>query len=711
MDSMTQYLNLPITNHTWVFFIVLSIILLAPMILSKLRIPHLIGMILAGVLIGENGLNILQRDSSFELFGQVGIYYIMFLAGLEMDLVGLKQNRREGLIFGAFTAIIPFFFGFIAGYWVLHYSNSASLLLACIFASHTLVSYPIVGRYGVAKHKSVVISVAGTMVALLFALIVLAALAGKFKGGTGWLFWLLFIGKFAIFCFVLFFLFPRIIRWFFRRYSDAVMQFIFVLSMVFLAAATADFCGLEGILGAFLSGLVFNRYIPRSAPLNNRVEFVGNAVFIPYFLIGVGMLVNVRPLFTSPAAQIVVLVMVIAGTLSKYIAAIVSRRLFHLSSSSGLMMFGLSEAHAAGALAMVMVGTSLEFSPGVPLMDNAVLDGVVVMILITCIISSIATDQAARNLKLQTEEQEVDEKKPINDDEKILIPVNEPENIPVIVQTGIMMRNPILNRGLICLNVVNEDDPTGTLQRQSNECLALAEKVCAGADVKVQTQSRLAVNFVNGVIHAFRENDASEILVGLHRRRTPSDSFLGQFAQGLISGLNRQITIVRYTISINTIRKIIVAVPERAQYETGFYRWVERLLRMTEEIGCRIDFHATEETARLIRGYKNRYHPNVRDEYSQFDDDVSLELLAQDTGQENLFVLITARRGTISYEKRMSKMQFMLNKYFNDKNLMIIYPDQEGKVDEIANFSEPHGSIDHSSWMSQWFSKWISKIG
>ncbi len=711
MDSMTQYLNLPITNHTWVFFIVLAIILLAPMIFTKLRIPHLIGMILAGVLIGEHGLNILERDASFELFGQVGIYYIMFLAGLEMDLVGLQQNRSEGLIFGAFTAIFPFVLGFLAGHWVLHYQMMASLLLACIFASHTLVSYPIVGRYGISKHKSVVISVAGTMVALIFALLVLAALAGQFKGGTGWAFWLLFLVKFAVFCGVLFYLFPRIIRWFFRRYSDAVMQFIFVLAMVFLAAATADACGLEGILGAFFSGLVFNRYIPRSAPLSNRVEFVGNAIFIPYFLIGVGMLVNVKPLFTSHAAQIVVLVMVIAGTLSKYIAAIVSRRIFRLSSASGLMMFGLTEAHAAGALAMVMVGTSLEVSPGVPLMDNAVLDGVVVMILITCIISSIATDQAARTLKLEGEQLEVNEKQPLNDDEKILIPVNELENIPAIVQTGIMMRNSILNRGLICLNVVNEDDPTGVLQRKSKECLQEAVKICAGADVKVQTQSRLAVNFVNGVIHAFRENDASEILVGLHRRRTPSDSLLGQFAQGLIDGLNRQIIIVRYTIPVNTIRKIIVAVPARAQYETGFYRWVERISRLSIEIGCRINFHASEETARLIRGYLNHYHPLVRDEYSPFDSDSSLELLAQETGSENLFVLITARKGTISYEKRMTKMQFMLTKYFSDKNLIIVYPDQEGEVDEVANFYEPHGSIQHGSWMNQWLSKWISKIG
>ncbi|MBQ1665517.1 MAG: cation:proton antiporter, partial [Bacteroidaceae bacterium] len=203
----------------------------------------------------------------------------------------------------------------------------------------------------------------------------------------------------------------------------------------------------------------------------------------------------------------------------------------------------------------------------------------------------------------------------------------------------------------------------------------------------------------------------SEILVGLHRRRTPSDSLLGQFAQGLIDGLNRQIIIVRYTIPVNTIRKIIVAVPARAQYETGFYRWVERISRLSIEIGCRINFHASEETARLIRGYLNHYHPLVRDEYSPFDSDSSLELLAQETGSENLFVLITARKGTISYEKRMTKMQFMLTKYFSDKNLIIVYPDQEGEVDEVANFYEPHGSIQHGSWMNQWLSKWISKIG
>ncbi len=703
--------HLPIADHTWVFFIVLCIILLAPMIFSKLRIPHLIGMILAGVLVGEHGLGLLKRDDSFELFGQVGIYYIMFLAGLEMDLAGLKQNRTKGLVFGAFTALIPFALGLLAGYCYLHYSLPAALLLACIFASHTLVSYPIVGRYGLAKSRSVVISVAATMVALLFALLVLAVLAGTLKGTADLLFWLVFAAKFLVFLSVLFLLFPRMVRWFFRHYSDAVMHFIFVLGMVFLAAALAEACGLEGILGAFLAGLVFNRFIPRSAPLMNRLEFVGNAIFIPYFLIGVGMLVNLRPIFTSSAALSVVAVMVIVGTLSKYIASYVSRRMFGMSRGSGLMMFGLTEAHAAGALAMVMVGTGLEVAPGVPLMDNAVLDGVVVMILLSCIISSLATDQAARLLRVEEDRAKVEEKT-ASDDEKIMVPINNTANISNLMQTAIMMRNPSLNRGLICLNVVNDDDSTGVLQRHSRECLQLAERVCAAADVKVQSQSRLAVNFVNGVIHAFRENDASEIIIGLHRRRHPTDSFLGRFAEGLVDGLTRQVVIVNFRIPINTIRRIIVAVPEQAQFETGFYRWVERIGRMGVELGCRLTFYASETTAEAIRTYLNNWHPLLRDEYKLFTRDDRVEDLAQHVSSDHLFVLVAARYGSMSYSMSMRKMEKMLEHHFADKSLMVIYPEQGGAMEEQTSFSAPHqGVTNRTSRITRWLSRWMSKIG
>ena len=398
MDSVTSYLHLPIQDPTWVFFLVLLIILFAPLLFAKLRIPHIIGLILAGVLIGEHGFNILERDTSFKLFGQVGIYYIMFLAGLEMDLMGFKRNLSKGVQFGALTALIPFVFGFITGYYILHYTMSASLLLSCIFASHTIVSYPIVARYGLTKHPAVTITISATMIALLFALLVLALISGQYKGEADTWFWLLFAVKcVAYFAGVIFF-FPIIIRWFFKHYTERVIQYIFVIMMVFLAAALANLCGLEGLLGAFIAGLIFNRFIPHTSPLMNRIEFVGNALFIPYFLVGVGMLVNLKPLLKDMDAIVVVLIIVVASTLSKLLASTIARKLFRFNHAQGLVMFGLSEAHAAGAIAMVMVGTTLEVSPGVPLMSNAVLDGVVLMILISCIISSMATDQGARKL-------------------------------------------------------------------------------------------------------------------------------------------------------------------------------------------------------------------------------------------------------------------------------------------------------------------------
>lgn len=701
-----------VTDPTLAFLLVMVVILLAPMILSRLRIPHIIGMILAGVLIGEHGLGLLSRDASFELLGQVGIYYIMFLAGLEMDQQSLRENRKQGLIFGAWSALLPFVGGLAAGYWLLGTSWSSAVLLACVLGSHTLVSYPIVGRYSLSRHRSVTISVAATMVTLIFALSMLACLAGATEGTVNWLFWLLFLTKLAVFIAVLFFLLPRLIRLFFRAVTDAMAQFVFVLTMMFAAAETAVLCGLEGILGAFLAGLVFNRFIPKSTPLMNRVEFMGNAFFIPYFLIGVGMLVNLAPLFTSRLAQVIVVVMVVAGTLTKYIAAVVCRLSFGLSRASGLMMFGLTEAHAAGALAMVMVGTKLEVSPGVPLMDASMLDGVVVMILLSCIISSMVTDQAARLLKM--EQERAVEAAPVataGDDEKIMVLVNHPDSIPALVHTALMMRNSLLHRGIICLNVVNDDDPTGVLTRQSTELLKQAEDICLAADAKVQTQRRLAVNFINGTIHALRENDASEIVIGMHRKRSAGDSLLGRFIPGLVTGMRRQICIVDFRIPVNTFRRMVVAVPPKAQFEPGFYRWIERVTRLSIEIGCRICFHAEEQTAELIRAYEQQCHPLVRDEYRISDADIRLAALADELNEDHLLVVVTARKGTISYDKRMAQLPTRLAEKLPGISRLIVFPDQEGEPDSELSFSAPHGQELRQSAITIWLSKWIRKMG
>ena len=716
MDALTSYLpHFPVTDPTWIFFLVLCVILFAPMIFSKLHIPHLIGMILAGVLIGENGLNILSRDASFELFGKVGIYFIMFLAGLEMDLQNLKQNRIKGFTFGLITTIIPFALGFAAGYWLLHYSLLASLLLACIFASHTLVAYPIVGRYGLSNAPSVTISVAATMVALLSALLFLAGIAGTIKGTGDLWFWIVFAGKVAIYLFGMFWVLPRLIRVFFRQWSEPVIQFTFALAIVFLSAATAELCGLEGIFGAFLSGLVLNRFVPNTSPLMSRIEFVGNAVFIPYFLIGVGMLVNVAPMFREGKAAVVVAIMVVAGTLSKYLAAYISRKLFRMTRSEGVMMFGLTEAHAAGALAMVMVGTQLEVAPGVPLMNNAVLDGVVMMILISCIISSIATDQAAKKLKISHEEGSKKERRDSTalDDEKILIPINEPDNIKTLMETAFMMRNQQLNRGLICLNIINDADLSQKTQEHSHQCLDMATRLAAAADVPVQTQARLAVNFVTATIHALHENDASELLIGLHKQSGKGDSFLGNFAQGLIEGMSRQLTIVSMHIPTNTIRRIVVAVPEKAEYEKGFYRWINRVARMAEDLGCQTIFYAPEATNDLIRRYMRERHKSVRDDYELLDSWHDFPALRHEVRPDHLLVVVTARQGSISYQSIFARLPHQLRHDFTEQNLMLIYPDQQEQPGTLYAFADPHNrtAATTTSRMGRWLSKWIGEMG
>ena len=463
MTILTAYL--PITDPTLIFFVVLLIILFAPIVMSKLRIPHIIGMVLAGVVIGQYGFNILERDNSFELFGRVGLYYIMFLAGLEMDMEGVKKHSRRFFFFGLLTCLIPLILTYIMAITMLGYSSTASFLLGCIMASNTLIAYPIIGRYGLQRHSSVALSVGSSMISLFMALVMLAALSGSFSRDSGIMFWILFVLKFAAFCVGSVILIPKVTRYFLRRYSDAVMQYIFVMAIMFLSAALTSLIGLEGIFGAFFSGLILNRYIPHVSPLMNRIEFIGNAIFIPYFLIGVGMLINVRTLFTGIDVLWVVFLIVFFGTFGKAVAAYISSLIFRLTKADGNMMFGLTSAHAAGAIAMVMVGMRLEVAPGQYLVNNDMLNGVVIMILCTCIISTIMTEHASKQIIIQ-EKSHLQAEMPKDDDEKILLCVKYPEIAPHLLYLSMFMRNQRLNRELVALNVVYDDQNSNKAREQ-----------------------------------------------------------------------------------------------------------------------------------------------------------------------------------------------------------------------------------------------------
>ena len=698
----------PITEPTLIFFVVLLMILFAPIIMGRLRIPHIIGMVLAGVLIGEHGLNILQRDASFELFGKVGLYYIMFLAGLELDMEGLKKSRNRILLYGLLTFACPFLLTYLVCITLLGYSQMASLFVACIMSSNTIIAYPIVARYGLQRHMASTLSVGATMLSLLIALVVLAALVGSFTGGTGFGFWLWFMAKFALFCAGMIFCIPRMARWFLRRYSDAVMQFIFVLSILFLSAVLSDAIGLEGIFGAFFAGLILNRFIPHISPLMNRLEFTGNAIFIPYFLIGVGMLINPSILFTGNIFWLM-LCLVVFGTLGKAMAAYLSALFFRMPLLSGHLMFGLTSAHAAGAIAMVLVGKRLMMADGDSLIGDDVLNGVVMMILFTCIISSFVTESTTKRIRLQEKEHPSETRHA--DDEKFLIPVKYPEYADNLLSMATMMRNPKLNRGMVALNVVYDDVNITQHQAEGHRLLEHLQQAAGAVDVPLITQVRIAANIANGIKHAFKEFQASEIIMGLHFHKEISHKFWGEFTQSLYNGLNRQIMIARIMQPLNTIRRIQVAVPSRAEYETGFYRWLERLARMAGNMDCRIQFHGRHESLDLIKAYLQNVHPNVRGEYTPMGHWNELPSLAASVKEDHMFVIVTARKGTISYKNALERLPDEINRYFSGTTLMIIFPDQYGERDEQMSFAQTQHTEERSVYdvLLEWIGKKLKK--
>ena len=708
MDWLDFSLELPITDPTWIFLLVLLIILFAPILLTKLRIPHIIGMILAGLAIGEHGFNILVRDSSFELFGKVGVYYIMFLAGLEMNMADFKKNRGKAVALGLLAFIIPIGIGMVTNVLLLKYSLITSILLASMYASHTLVAYPIVIRYGISRQRSVSIAVGGTAVTDTLTLLVLAVISGVFKGEAGGLFWLWLVVRFVVLGGLIMYFLPRVGRWFFRRYDDNVMQYIFVLAMVFLGAGLMELIGMEGILGAFLVGLVLNRLIPHVSPLMSHLEFVGNALFIPYFLIGVGMLIDVKVIFGEGDALKVAGVMIVVALGGKWIASWLTQKIYRMSVLERELMFGLSNAQAAATLAAVLVGYNIILPDGSRLLNEDVLNGTVLLILVTCIVSSFTTERAARKMAMGEAHPEEDRSR---EPEKILIPVANPNTIEYLMNLSLVIRDPKQKDNLLALNVINDHSGTEALEQQGKRYLERAAKITASAGVELKCISRYDLNIAAGIIHTAKEHGATDVIIGLHWKVNIVDSFFGMLTESLLKGLHREVMVARFLIPINTLRRIIVAVPPKAEYEAGFQKWVDHFCRMGTTLGCRVHFFANEQTGNLLQALVKKKHSNTLTEFSRLDEWEDLLLLTGQVNYDHLLVVISARRGSISYDSSFEKLPNQLGRYFTNNSLIVLYPDQLGDPQDALSFSNPQGSNEsqHYEKVGRWFYKWFKK--
>lgn len=680
----------------------LLIILLAPIVFRRLRVPHILGLILAGVLVGRHGLNLLERDASFELFGQVGIYYIMFLAGLEMDMGSFRRHGRRGVLFGLLTFAIPFILALMASLWLLHYPLATSLLISCILSSHTLVAYPIVGRYGLGKHPSVVWSIVGTAMASFFSLLILAVVVNQHKGGGSWWYWLLFALGIVLYVVFVAYTFPKVGRWFLRRNEDPVTQYIFILVMLFLSACLAMVFGLEGLLGAFLCGLVINRIIPHGGPLMTRIEFVGNALFVPYFLIGVGMIIDVRVFVADLHMLALCAVVLVVATLSKWLAALVMQKLTGSAMADRRMMFGLTNAHAAGALAIVMIGTA----PDVQLMDAQILNATVALILVSCVISSLFTSSAARKLALQNTELERNRGSYHG---KCLTAYAYPQTVDALTQLSIMIRNPRIHDSLMGIAIAMDNDPDDQLLLLGRQNLKHAQAIAAAADVQMSTMVRVASNVSAAISHAMKEVDAGEVILGLHETADgrPAGT-LGVISQNVLAATHREVLLVRLQIAPGTVRRIVVAVPPQAEYEVGFYKWLEHLCRIGEQTGQPMRFHTCGETGTYIADYLHTHHPSVQMEVhvaSGFG--AMLLTLAQEVNADHLLVIVTSRPGFISYVPAHNMLPALIARNFGHTNVILLYPDQYGDPQESLSVFAPNGqSVTQRQVL---FERWLHK--
>jgi hypothetical protein len=554
-----------------------------------------------------------------------------------------------------------------------------------MFAAHTLLAYPIISRLGLSKNPAVIIAIAGTIFTVLGSLTVLAGVVGVCHDGAfSILGTLKLLAMLVIYCILTVYLFPRIARWFFKRYSDGIMQFIFVLAVVFVAAQSAVAIGIEGVFGAFMAGLVLNRYVPARSPLMSRIEFVGNAIFIPYFLIGVGMLINMGVLLKGWNTVYVATVMSVIAMGSKWLAAYAAQRTYHLKPIDRSVLYQLTNAHTAVALAVVMIGYNMH------IFGEEILNGTVIMILVTCTVSSIGTSRAATRLKvLEMSDSNVEKaarterRKPIN----TLIAVGSPLTAPELVNLAVMMRGTVSKRSsLYALHVRN--DNTASSRAVSRNSLDVAEQTAASADVKLSSLERYDMNFVTGMINTIEERDITDVVIGLHRRNAVIDSFFGDKLSRLLRATNKMIVISRCFIPINTITRIVVAVPEKAEYETGFVRWVSALGNLTRDVGCRIIFCCYAATRKSIHAVLRHGEYDIRSEFRTIEAWDDFILLSNKILPDDLFVVVNARRTSVSFTSDLDTLPQFLQRYMASNNLLVLYPEQFGDESPVPTMAE-----------------------
>jgi Kef-type K+ transport system membrane component KefB len=698
-DLLVHEFDRPFQNPVLVFSVILFIILLSPIVLRKLRIPGIIGLIISGVIIGPHGINVLEQNSAVKLFSTIGLLYIMFIAGLELDLKEFQRNRNKSLVFGFLTFIIPLTIGFPVCYYLLDYGFTASLLISSMFSTHTMVSYPIVSKFGISKNEAVAITVGGTILTDTAVLILLAIILSSNSGGLSFAFWTQLVVSLAIFSGIMFWIIPKVTAWFFQKLeSEKTSHYIFVLSVVFFAAFLAELAGVEPIIGAFVAGLALNKLIPYSSTLMNRIEFIGQSIFIPFFLISVGMLVDVKVLLNGPTAVIIAVTLSVVALIGKWLAATATSSIFRYSGDQRKLIFGLSSSHAAATLAVILVG----FQTGI--IDENALNGTILLILVTCLTATLVTENASRRI-LTSEKEEPAIEYPVRDSEHIMIPIANLSSMETLLEFAVFVKNKKSVNPITILSVVpNDEEAEKNLVRAKKNLQSLV-KMASSNETKVKIIATIDHNIAGGIIRASREEMTDTIMIGWPRKTGLIERFIETKTASIISRTSKAVYICHFEYPLVNHNRIVLVCPPLAELEPGFEIWLPKINTLSKELSINVFCYCNSITREAIQEYfRHRKHKSgftFSEEYDLPD----LQLLQRYVTPEDMLFYIAARRTSVSYENCMENIQERLEKQFPKNSKVIIYP----RVHHIDSKFSEYGDINPET-LNQGFER-VQKIG
>lgn len=672
LNHLVNEFTLPLKNPVLIFSLILLIILLAPLLLKRLNIPGIIGLIISGVIIGPYGLNILAKNSAVDLFSTIGLLYIMFIAGLELDMNEFRTNRNKSLLFGFFTFIVPLALGFPVCYFLLGFNFNASFLTASMFATHTLIAYPIASKFGVSKNQAVAITVGGTILTDTAVLIILAVVMGNAHGDLNQEFWLRLGISLSIFSAIMFLIIPRIAKWFFRNLeSEKHSHYIFILSVVFFAAFLAQVAGVEPIIGAFVAGLALNKLIPHSSALMNRIEFIGNSLFIPFFLISVGMLVDVKIIFSGPGALIIAASLTLVALTGKWLAAFFTQLVFRYSGAQRQLIFGLSSAHAAATLAIILVG----FKAGI--LDENVLNGTIILILITCIVASFATEKAAKKIIVEAGDEAIDLKKTTGTkNEHILIPFAETDDIEKLVELSILIKDARSVNPLSILSVVSNDAESEKNILKTRSKLEKFVIQGTASETPINIITTIDFNTASGISRISREIMADIIILDWPRHSGIFDKFITDKIEDILDNTGKSVFVCHVQTPLVLIKRIIITAPSFAERESGFAQWVIKTAKLAQELSIPIVFFCNRETETSVKNVFTKYKLTASFIVNLFSDWDDFLIISREITADDMIFLISARKGSVSYAEWLDNIPSKLEKHFSINSKLIIYPQQ-----------------------------------